>query len=177
MATTAKSDVRRNRYGGYCDTCSAWIGAGDGQLLSIDGKWRVRHLEVCPPRARRSGDVPQEPPTLEGAESLPAKGYYAVSGKRYRVDAPKDGKWAGYVFVKTGSHYHEQKRIGMYVPEVGWRGSERGALVLADVISDPEGRMADYGKITGRCGRCHAVLEDETSRELGLGPVCRTYFN
>lgn len=171
MATTK---VRRNSYPGWCTQCGGRVQAGDGALSKDDGKWKVSHIDECPPQVRRGGG--SEVKELTGVEDLPARGYYAVNGKRYRIDAPKDGKWEGYVFVKTGSHYHERKRLGMFSPTQGWRGTEGGALVLADVISDPEGRMAEYGKITGRCGRCHAVLEDETSRELGLGPVCKTYF-
>lgn len=34
--------------------------------------------------------------------------------------------------------------------------------------------FADHYKV---CGRCAAELTDQTSRELGLGPVCVKYFN
>ncbi len=39
--------------------------------------------------------------------------------------------------------------------------------------ASPETAMALYGQTLGYCGRCGRSLTDETSRALGIGPVCR----
>lgn len=37
-------------------------------------------------------------------------------------------------------------------------------------------QAAEFGKATGRCARCAAVLTDEESISRGVGPVCATKF-
>ena len=51
---------------------------------------------------------------------------------------------------------------------------EHTRVWLARTVTDPAEAMAQYGKHTGRCGRCGRVLTDETSHSVGLGPSCRT---
>lgn len=41
------------------------------------------------------------------------------------------------------------------------------------IAQDPMFAAAHYGQIIGRCGRCHTRLTDDTSRSVGLGPICR----
>lgn len=98
-------------------------------------------------------------------------GYFAVNGKRYIVDVVESGKWAGWVFFKTGSDYHEQQRLGRVAPGGSYQG--KAADAFNAIVADPRGAAAEYGQITGRCGKCNRKLEDETSRALGIGPVCR----
>lgn len=80
----------------------------------------------------------------------------------FKVDCPTEGRWAGYVFLK------EQAGDDLW-PVKGHRGTE----ILDQIAEDAEGAMLLYGKEIGRCGHCGRTLTDETSRELGIGPVCR----
>lgn len=45
----------------------------------------------------------------------------------------------------------------------------------------PEHKMSleqarEYGRLYGRCVRCHKELTDEDSIEAGIGPVCQNKF-
>jgi hypothetical protein len=106
---------------------------------------------------------------------IPA-GRYAFEGKRYVVTVPKAGsKWFGFVFVATGSEYHDRTTIAVVTPRgtFGVKTSARGEAVTNAIAADPIGRMAEFGQITGRCGRCGRVLEDADSIAAGLGPICQ----
>lgn len=109
------------------------------------------------------------------ADEYPAvtAGYYAVpslTGNNdldfFTVDAPQDGNWKGCLFAK---------RI------VGGEGAPtRVAVTTARQWLDSLKDEADalrakmlFGQKIGKCGECGRTLTDETSRELGIGPVCR----
>jgi cell pole-organizing protein PopZ len=97
-------------------------------------------------------------------------GRYAVTGedgatKFYRVDRPTEGKWAGYVFVKVqaGDELHPL------------RGKAAKNAVLAKIVADGvQEAMLRYGREIGECGHCGRTLTNEESRELGIGPICRS---
>lgn len=101
-------------------------------------------------------------------------GYYSIDGKRYKLDAPTDGKWSGWLFLKTGSDYWEQNAIAVRKPDGEFtpRTSEHGKQVLALIIADPIQAMLDYAAITGVCGVCGRKLEDPVSVAIGIGPIC-----
>jgi hypothetical protein len=46
--------------------------------------------------------------------------------------------------------------------------------VIQQIAKDPEAAMRAYGKEFERCGMCGRGLTNDLSRELGIGPVCRT---
>ena len=112
----------------------------------------------------------------KGTKSQPAQlpaGYYMVDGKRYVVNAPTTGNWAGYSFLATGSDYNSRKTLAGRGPK-GWTGrtTDHGRAVWSAIALDPMAAMAAYGHGTGKCGRCNRKLEDPTSIALGIGPVC-----
>jgi hypothetical protein len=45
--------------------------------------------------------------------------------------------------------------------------------ILNLIAANPKEAMLRYGKELGHCGHCGRTLTDETSRSLGIGPVCR----
>lgn len=96
-------------------------------------------------------------------------GYYAIEAdgttKFYRVDRPTEGRWAGRTFVKV------QASDEFYI--VRGRAVEE---ILLTIAMDTKAAMALYGRRLGRCGVCNRTLTDETSRALGIGPVCREKF-
>jgi len=100
------------------------------------------------------------------ADSVPA-GRFAVTIDGtlgfYKVDAPTEGKWAGWVFVK-------QQAGDDYYPVKGARRSQ----VIKAIEADPKAAMLLYGRELGSCGHCGRTLTDEASREAGIGPVCAT---
>lgn len=104
----------------------------------------------------------------EGRYALYAEagpGYKTGSWKFYQVDKPKEGRWAGYTFVKVligapGSYRKES--VGM----------SRAMDVLAAIDKDPKQAMVDYGLQSGVCGRCSSPLTDPDSLARGIGPKC-----
>lgn len=118
--------------------------------------------EELPLDDRMHGRPGAIPPVAE----VPA-GRYAIDGadgsvKFYKVDRPTEGRWAGYTFVKiqAGSEYHRvpaQRSILAKIAEVG-----------------PEAAMLRYGRELGHCGHCGRELTNPESREIGIGPVCRS---
>jgi hypothetical protein len=86
--------------------------------------------------------------------------------KFYRVDRPTEGKWAGYTFVKVQASEEWYPVKGAYKHQV-----------LEQIAKEPAEAMQRYGQELGQCGRCGRTLTDETSRALGIGPVCREEMN
>ncbi len=114
------------------------------------------------------------PPADSGLDLTPLDGYYAVPDGETRLKVliqHGQGKWAGWIFVKDGAIYGTGARFGSQRPGQKYRG--KIAKQLEAILADPNEAMAEYGKLTGRCGACHRPLEDETSVALGIGPVCR----
>ncbi len=98
-------------------------------------------------------------------------GYFGHDDRRYRIDAPTEGKWAGWIFFKTGSEYHDQQRLGSVRPSGGYRDKAEG--VFRAIVADLQAAREEYARITGRCYVCNRTLEDPVSVSLGIGPVCR----
>jgi hypothetical protein len=122
---------------------------------------------------RQAAPAADARPEYEGLRS----GYYAVDGKRYKLDVVESGKWGGWIFLKTGSEYHDQNRMGAARPGQAFKGNgPRGDEVFEAILADPYARMVEYGQITGSCGACGRTLEDPESVALGIGPVCRSKF-
>ena len=102
-------------------------------------------------------------------------GLYAVPGGtrlKLDIDVVTEGRWAGWVFVRNAAEYgdHAGERLGTQRPGQMYRGKATAAL--AAILADPFEAMAEYGRITGRCGACGRKLEDADSVARGMGPVC-----
>jgi Family of unknown function (DUF6011) len=85
----------------------------------------------------------------------------------FQVDRPDKGKWSGFTFVRKliGTGYAADYR------KVNVRGAEAEAALRA-IWKDPERFMIQFGKLSGKCGKCGAPLSDPESLELGIGPIC-----
>lgn len=95
-------------------------------------------------------------------------GRYAIdidgTVKFYKVDRPTEGRWKGRTFVKVqASDELHQIRSKDAI----------NAILKAIVDQGVNESLARYGQLLGSCGVCGRTLTDETSRELGIGPVCR----
>lgn len=95
-------------------------------------------------------------------------GRYAVTEgdgilRFYRVNTPSEGRWAGRTFVEiqASDELHPLKdRL-------------RKLAVLTLIAQDPKAAMLRYGQEIGSCGHCGRTLTNETSRQYGIGPICR----
>lgn len=103
---------------------------------------------------------------VEAKDEVPA-GRYALETedgvKFYRLDRPKEGRWAGYVFLKV------QASDDLY----GIRNQAERDRIIAEIGKDILGAERLYGQELGKCSRCGRTLTDETSRAYGMGPDCR----
>lgn len=96
-----------------------------------------------------------------------ANGRYAVyMGDKLRffhVNAPTQGKWIGFTFVKEFFGGGQ---------EINIRNRETRNQILGAIAQDSDA-LARYGRELGFCGVCGRELTDEESRAIGIGPVCR----
>lgn len=117
-------------------------------------------------------DSRRSAPSLD-LSKLPA-GRYAVPGGNTRlkvqVSKPVSGSWKGFIFVSDGAAYGSARRYGKQAPGKGYEGMIRDEL--RTIAADPEAASAAYGKLTGHCGVCGRVLENEESVARGIGPIC-----
>ena len=105
------------------------------------------------------------------------KGYYAVpdGDTRLKVAIRRPGKnsrWYGWTFVDDGAAYGSRKTYGKQAPDGTYAGSIQDQLRA--IIENPLEAMVAYGKLTGTCGKCGRILEDEESVAAGIGPICAT---
>lgn len=168
-APQGDEDARRatlapNAYAGSCRSCKGDVAANAGRREKADGRWTVLHSTTAECVVRPAPQAPQAP--AAPLPDVPA-GHYAVETEEghlafYRVDRPTEGRWAGrtFVAVQASDEYHPVR-------------GNAAAPVLAKIAADPVAAMLRYGVEIGRCGHCHRTLTDETSRSLGIGPVCR----
>lgn len=82
--------------------------------------------------------------------------------KFFKIDAPDEGRWAGYVFVKiqASDELHPIK------------DREYKTRIINEIAKDPQAAMLAYGRELGHCGHCGRTLTNEESRAAGIGPVC-----
>jgi hypothetical protein len=83
----------------------------------------------------------------------------------FSVDRPTEGRWNGYTFVRRVIGGHADTPV---------RGAEAKAALEAILSAGVEESGRLYGTEIGRCYVCNRHLTDELSRELGIGPTCRS---
>ena len=103
------------------------------------------------------------------------KGYYAVpqGDTRLKLCVRKPGKnsrYLGWTFVDDGAGYGRRTTYGKQAPDGMYRGNVQDELRA--ILKDPLEAMVAYGKLTGTCGKCGRLLEDEESVAAGIGPIC-----
>ena len=102
-------------------------------------------------------------------------GFYAVPDGDTRlkiaVHRPKkNSKWFGWIFVDDGAEYGSRKNYGRQGPDAMYTGLIREELQA--VLDNPVEALQAYGRLTGSCGVCGRILEDEESVARGIGPIC-----
>lgn len=167
----------------------AWLNKNDGRFdfatsmqeaLFKYGKWTEKQeaaVRRCVARdAEREAEArkkAERPVTGLDLRHVPS-GYYAVPNGETRlkvkIDNVTEGKWAGYIFVRDGAVHGRGDRYGCQKPGQAYGGKIVEQLRI--IAKDPRAASIAYGKLVGRCGVCGRVLENETSVEEGIGPVC-----
>lgn len=112
-------------------------------------------------------------PAIVKAATVPA-GHYAINYgteqapeiKFFKVDAPTEGKWVGYTFVKRVAGDEEWP-----VRDYGQRSA-----ILQLIGADPLSASKLYGHEIKRCGVCSRRLTRPESRAAGIGPICAAKF-
>lgn len=128
------------------------------------------------PAARKAEtDVDLRPLFAEGVE-VASRGSLMVAVPdgdtrlKVRIRRASRGKWAGWIFVDDGAAYGQGRNYGKQSPEGLYEG--KIADELKAILADLPAAFEAYGDLTGSCGRCGRLLEDEDSVERGLGPWC-----
>jgi hypothetical protein len=145
--------------------------AGPGPVAQAQSEIPGAATETTPDFLQKSPSLPSvsdwgqfkalaaELPDLEKAR-------YAVeidgTLKFYQIDKPRDGRWAGYTFVKVQA---SDETYPVKNPKLNIK-------ILSQILKDPAEAMLRYGKEIGRCGHCGRTLTNEESRERGIGPIC-----
>jgi hypothetical protein len=111
-----------------------------------------------------------KPDAQQNGNDLPdvKAGRYAVNNEQgklafYRVSRPTDGKWKGWTFVDVMAS-DERHPI---------KGFAAKKAILEKIAADPDAGPR-FGREIGSCYVCGRTLTDELSRQLGIGPVCRS---
>lgn len=125
-------------------------------------------------KAKAKAAKPAPKATVIDLTDLPS-GYYAVPGGdtrlKVRVAHGKPGsKWDGWTFVSDGAEYGARTNYGSQRPGGSYSGKIGSELEA--ILAAPEAAQRAYGQLTGTCGRCGRLLEDENSIANGIGPVC-----
>jgi hypothetical protein len=107
------------------------------------------------------------------ASDVVRDGYYAIDRPNdnhknetvfYRLRTGKPGRWQGFQFIdlQAGPSWYPVKGAGA-----------RKEVYEAILHAGQENARARYGQMIGRCGCCGKPLTDDTSRQIGIGPICR----
>lgn len=124
---------------------------------------------VEPGQLPRSGDM-----TDLDISSL--KGFYAVPDGETRLKLcvrhpGKNSKYHGWIFVDDGAAYGQRRTYGKQLGKTG-RYTGKVQEQLRAILADPLAAQVAYGRLTGVCGVCGRLLEDEQSVAAGIGPIC-----
>lgn len=118
------------------------------------------------------------PPAPDGTPRVGAEVKARVRGlkrlvpdSRYAVEVDSDK--LRFFWVKTNSKGYLV--IKEYASDTlhDRRFSEYEGILTAIVEAGPEAAQTRFGQELGQCYHCYRALTDETSRSLGIGPVCR----
>jgi hypothetical protein len=95
---------------------------------------------------------------------------FAVPGGDTRLKVRVKFARNGTIYVDDAAVYGEGQFYGSQKPGQAYRG--KIAEALAAIVADPKAAAIRYTELTGKCAVCARHLEDETSVERGVGPVC-----
>lgn len=141
----------------------SWLDAADLDMLNMSQASRIITTLKTLPKV-----TPQAKARTQGGPHNVPNGRYAVDEgdgvlRFFKVNSPTEGRWVGWTFVDI------QASDELYPI----KDRARKDAILALIAIDVKGAMLRYGQEIGCCGHCGRTLTNETSRELGIGPICR----
>jgi hypothetical protein len=134
-----------------------------GRATAADAAVQVAAMQPSPGAWKRGDPLPfpEGRYAILADDSLPEHVNETVFLK---VDAPDEGRWAGYVFVKV--------QVSDELHNVRSRPLSE-AYVNAIINQGWKQCLLRYGQEIGVCGHCGRTLTNDESRAYGIGPVCR----
>lgn len=96
-----------------------------------------------------------------------------ADGFEYKL-APNTGRNVGAVYVydsDTGEYYAKISNDVIY-PAYGKVPNLAAITLITATKADPIQAMIKWGHKSGQCGVCGRQLDNATSVELGIGPIC-----
>ena len=107
--------------------------------------------------------------------------YRKVDGKdvvdaEFKISkAPANGRNPDSLYVKRDGAYQ-----GKIARDGTFQASREAAPKVLDALNrfaaDPMAAAVAYGQATGNCARCARKLTNPLSVEIGMGPICRSFF-
>lgn len=89
--------------------------------------------------------------------------------------APMNGKNAGYLYVKSDGNYSGKISVeGKFLKSRDCADGVEDTLIT--VANDPKGSLTNHGRITGQCSCCGRELTNQTSIDMGIGPICAAKY-
>lgn len=138
------------------DTQREWLRTTDFATIPKRRASDVISQLVALPWGRNSAD------TLHGDAPPVPDGRYAI---------PKDDGTLMFYSIKNG---RSRTFVDVWASDNRWpvKNPEERMRILTAIQDDPDAGPR-FGREIGRCYVCGRTLTDETSRALGIGPVCR----
>jgi len=107
-----------------------------------------------------------------------------LENKPFKIQRAGNGsKTPGALNLTDGKPFGENKWYGrvnrdgtLFLANDGKHIAPIIEALLAELNSDPKGVCAKYGLDTGNCACCGRLLTNESSIELGIGPICAEKF-
>lgn len=136
-----------------------------GELTKPQASDEISRLLALPKQSSQySRNLVEMPQVPDGRYAIMFDGTL----KFYRVKTGKEGgRWAGFIFLDSG-------RGGPH-GDLQWDAIKNVAYkkqVLELISNDPRSASLRFGQEVGCCGVCGRSLTDETSRAMGIGPIC-----
>lgn len=147
-------------------------------------------LLIARPEAKPVGDAwDVRPVQVKQAQETAAflavpAGKYAVGDVMVLWDKPEQGRYAGFVFVKTLTmvgdpevekvSFIEGRRVAIFNPNSreGVKVDDSHAGVIAAIVADFTAAAVAFGRASIHCSFCGRPLETKASRHVGYGPKC-----
>jgi hypothetical protein len=115
------------------------------------------------------------------ARRKPARSTAPTVGQGIYVVTTDDGEVVYRVEPsKTSGNLYARRLVeGVSSADWGWSYERGGIFTVSEAVANGTGRQLSedeasaYGKATGRCVCCGALLTNDLSISLGIGPVCR----
>lgn len=106
-----------------------------------------------------------------------ARSQYDVPDGRYAIDPVSNDSKNQTVFYRI-AHNRGYTNVSRYSSDSEIRLGRTDAQSVMRRIQEAgvHDALLRYGREIGRCGHCGKALTDESSRALGLGPICASKF-